>query len=112
MDAMHPYYPPKEECPLHNLFPGVDARTCWLDKVMLSYVELQPHSIVTEHHHPHEQMGFILQGKALFIINGQERILEPGDWYRVPGNVRHKVVALDELVKVLDVFSPPREEYK
>jgi len=109
---MHPYYPDKADCPQHKLFPGVDARTCWLDKVMLSYVELQPHSIVTEHDHPHEQMGYILEGKALFTINGEEKVLGPGDWYRVPGNVRHKVVALEDLVRVLDVFSPPRETYK
>jgi len=57
-------------------------------------------------------MGLILQGRALFVIDGQEKVLGPGDWYRVPGNVRHKVVALEDLVKVIDVFSPPREEYK
>jgi quercetin dioxygenase-like cupin family protein len=79
---------------------------------MLSYVELQPHAVVAEHQHPHEQMGLILQGRALFVIDSQEKVLGPGDWYRVPGNVRHKVVALEDLVKVIDVFSPPREEYK
>jgi quercetin dioxygenase-like cupin family protein len=109
---MNSYFPDRTQAPCHELFPGVVARTCWGDRIMLSYVELAPHSVVPEHQHPHEQAGYIIQGKATFIIDGVEKTLLPGDWYHVPGNVRHKVVTLDEPTLVLDVFNPPREEYK
>ena len=54
----------------------------------------------------------ILSGKAVFIIGGEEKTLCPGDFYLIPGNVRHKVIALQDPVRVLDVFHPVREEYR
>lgn len=96
----------------HQLFPGVDARVVWGTGLMLSLVELKPHAVVEEHEHPHEQMGMLLEGRAEFTIGGETRVLGPGDMYQMPGGVRHKVIALDVPVRALDVFNPPREEYK
>ena len=96
----------------HQIFPGVSVRTVWGTGIMLSVAELEPHSVVEEHQHPHEQMGMVLEGRAEFIIGGEHRVLGPGDMYVAPGGVRHKVIALDAHVRVLDVFNPPREEYK
>ena len=41
----------------------------------------------------------------------EQKTLQPGDMYRIPGNVRHRVIALDEPVKALDIFYPIREDY-
>ena len=62
---------------------------------MLSYVEMQPHSVVAEHSHPHEQVGILLEGKVMFMIGDEEKVLTKGDMWRIPGNVKHKVVVLD-----------------
>jgi quercetin dioxygenase-like cupin family protein len=80
--------------------------------MMMSFVDLEPHSVVEEHSHPHEQIGMVLRGRATFFIGGEEKTLGPGDWYRALGGVRHRVVALDEPVQVLDIFYPVREEYR
>jgi quercetin dioxygenase-like cupin family protein len=53
-----------------------------------------------------------VEGRAIFIIGGEEKILQPGDFYRIPGNVRHKVIALDQPVRALDIFCPVREDYR
>ncbi len=95
-----------------RLFPGVDAHVVWGERLMMSLVTLEPHSVVAEHEHPHEQMGMVIDGRAEFTIGGETRVLGPGDMYLMPGDVRHKVVALDMPVRALDVFNPPREEYK
>lgn len=79
---------------------------------MLSLVEFVPHAVVEEHSHPHEQIGMILEGRAIFFVGTEQKTLQPGDFYRIPGNVRHKVVALDQPVKALDIFCPVREEYR
>lgn len=79
---------------------------------MVALATLEPHAVVEEHQHPHEQLGVVLEGRAIFVIGGTERTLQAGDRYIIPGNVRHKVIALDQPVKALDVFNPPREEYK
>lgn len=79
---------------------------------MLSVVDLNPHAIVEEHAHPHEQVGILLQGRAIFFIGDEQKTLQAGELYRIPGHVRHKVIALDEPVRALDIFHPIREEYR
>ena len=68
--------------------------------------------LVDQWHLTPGQVGMILSGKATFWIGDEERTLGPGDLYRVPGGVKHKVVALEEPVRVLDLFTPVREEYQ
>ena len=108
---MSRYFPSAEECAQHTIFPGVTIRTCAVEKMMVSVVDLAPHSVVEEHQHPHEQVGMLLEGRAVFTIGGEEKTLQPGDVYRIPGNVRHKVVTLDQPARAIDIFSPIREDY-
>lgn len=109
---MSQFFPEATECSPHTIFPGVHIRTCAADTMMLSVVEIAPGAVVEEHAHPHEQVGMVLKGRAVFVIGGEEKTLKAGDLYRIPGGVRHKVRALDEGVEALDVFNPPREDYR
>jgi quercetin dioxygenase-like cupin family protein len=109
---MSHYFPSREECSVHSIFPGVTIRTCAADKMMLSFVELEPNSVVEPHCHPHEQVGMVLEGRALFCIGAEEKVLSKGDMYRIPGGVQHRVVAHDVPVKALDIFYPIREDYR
>jgi quercetin dioxygenase-like cupin family protein len=63
------------------------------------------------HVHPHEQTGFINSGRLRVTIGDESSDLGPGDGYFVPPNVEHGTQALDDCVNI-DVFSPPREEYR
>src|SRR5438128_1572123 len=106
------YFPAREECGRHTIFPGVNISTYAAEKMMISVVDLEPHAVVEEHSHPHEQVGMILEGKAIFFIGPEEKTLEAGDLYRIPGNVRHKVVVFGQRTKAIDIFYPVREEYR
>ena len=105
------FFPTTTEMGQHTIFPGVSILTCAADKMLISLVDLEPHSEVTEHSHPHEQVGMVLQGRLTFTIGGEAKTLGPGGLYRIPGGVRHKVVTLDEPARALDIFTPVREEY-
>lgn len=95
-----------------KLGPGVEICATAGEGLMLSLVNLEPGSIVPEHSHPHEQMGMMISGRAEFTIGGVTRVLGPGDAWRIPGHVLHKVRTLDEGPAVaLDVFHPVREDY-
>jgi quercetin dioxygenase-like cupin family protein len=94
------------------IFPGVRIRTCAAEKMMMSLVDLEPGAVVEEHSHPHEQVGMVLEGQAVFIIGGQRKTLQAGDMFRIPGGVPHKVIGLDVPFKALDLFCPVREEYR
>jgi quercetin dioxygenase-like cupin family protein len=95
-----------------HLFPGVEIRATAGEGLMLSLVHLEPGSVVPEHSHPHEQMGMMISGRAEFTVGGVTRVLGPGDMWRIPGHVPHRVVALDGPAVALDVFHPVREDYR
>ena len=95
-----------------KLAPGVITRTFWGDNQLLSIVELEPHSEVPNHTHPHEQGGLMLEGEMEMNIAGESRILKPGDGYVIPGGVEHYARSGDVRAKVLDIFAPVREEFK
>jgi len=109
---MSVYFPSAEELGGHTIFPGVHIRTAAAERMMISVVDMEPGAVVEEHSHPHEQVGMLLSGRAVFRIGDEERTLGPGDMWRIPGGVKHKVVALDEPVKAIDIFNPVREEYR
>ena len=109
---MDSYFVDKSDCSQHRIFPGVDIFTTYCERMMLSLVEMQPHAVVEEHSHPHEQMGLMLEGEADFTIGGQTRRVTSGQMWRIPGGVKHKVVAGARGVRALDVFHPPRDDYK
>lgn len=109
---MSQFFPEPGELARHTVFPGVHIGACECRDMMLSVVDIEPGAVVEEHCHPHEQVGMVLAGRAIFRIGGEEKTLGPGDLYRIPCNVRHQVIALAEPVKALDIFCPPREEYR
>lgn len=106
-----PFYDPAQ-VPPKELAPGVTLRVVWGEKVMLSLVEMKPGSVVQLHTHPHEQAGIVLEGEFEFQIGREKRLLKKGDIYFVPSGVEHGAPRVPVLARALDVFSPPREEYK
>ncbi|WP_309148934.1 cupin domain-containing protein [Arenibacter sp. ARW7G5Y1] len=52
-----------------------------------------------------------MEGNFEFTLDGITKIYEPGDLVIIPPHVSHSGVALTPC-KLLDVFSPTREEYK
>jgi quercetin dioxygenase-like cupin family protein len=106
------YFPTRDELSTHTIFPGVTIHTCSAENLMLSIVNLEPHSVVEWHSHPHEQVGILLEGRMRFFIGDEEKLVVKGDMWRIPGNVKHRVEVLDEPCKALDIFCPVREDYR
>jgi quercetin dioxygenase-like cupin family protein len=92
--------------------PGAKIRTAWGERIMLSYVELAPGGKVPPHSHPHEQGGICLEGAMEFTIGDETRVIKRGESWMIPGGVVHAVLALGQGAVALDIFSPPREDYK
>jgi quercetin dioxygenase-like cupin family protein len=105
------YFIPAGSGSKHPIFPGVEICTTAGTNLMLSVVRLEPDSVVLDHAHPHEQMGLLLEGRLEFTVGGITRLLGPGDIWRIPGGVVHRVRALDQPAVALDVFHPIREDY-
>ena len=66
---------------------------------------------VRTHGHPNEQSGYVVSGRYRLVIEGEETVIEAGDSYVIPESVEHGLEVL-EPGEVIDVFVPPREEYR
>ena len=95
-----------------ELAPGVYLRTMWGEKIMLSVVEIAANSVVPMHQHPHEQAGMVIEGEFDFTIGGVTTRVRRGETYIIPGGVEHGLKATEAPSVALDIFSPPREDYK
>jgi quercetin dioxygenase-like cupin family protein len=67
-------------------------------------------AVGTPHTHPHEQVGYVLQGRFELTLGNDTTTLEVGDTYYVPSNTVHGVVAMEDGV-LLDVFTPQRQDF-
>lgn len=94
-----------------TLLEGISARFVTGSRIMFSLVRLEPGAVMPDHHHPHEQLGYVVEGSMVLNIAGDERNLQPGDAYTIPGDVVHRAVGGPAGCLVLDAFNPPREEY-
>ena len=81
-------------------------------KLMANWVTIAPNTLVPLHHHPHEQLGVMLEGAMELTIGAETRLLRPSDAYTIPPHLPHGARTLDEGCVVLDVFTPVREDYR
>jgi quercetin dioxygenase-like cupin family protein len=95
-----------------EMLPGIKRQmlSCG-GQAMTVYITVEKGREVPLHTHPHEQIGYLQSGRARFTVGDEARVLEALDGYSIPSNVPHGVVALEDCIFV-DVFSPPREEYR
>lgn len=95
-----------------RLADGLETRIFPGENVMLSVVRVAPHTSGEVHSHPQEQWGVLLEGSGVRIQDGVAHAVAAGDFWQTPGNVSHGFTAGPEGAVVLDVFSPPRDEYR
>lgn len=97
---------------LRELAAGVTTRIFAGEQAMLSVVTMAPNAQGTLHHHPEEQWGVLLAGSGVRVQGGEEIPIRQGDFWRTPGNVPHTLRAGPDGCRVLDIFAPPRAEYR
>ena len=95
-----------------KLAEGIQLKTLWGKNIMMSLVEMDANAEVPKHSHPHEQAGIVLEGEFKFFIGDEIKIVSKGEFYIIPGDIEHKVIVGNSPAIALDIFSPPREEYK
>ena len=93
------------------IWNGVLGRAVEGENITMAVVELEPNSVVPEHHHHNEQLGVVLTGSMTCTIGGERRALVPGDTYSIPGNVPHEFATGPQGAVVVDVFSPVRADW-
>lgn len=63
------------------------------------------------HSHPHEQISYVVAGEIHFVMEDRMVRLGPGDLFTVPPNVPHSIQLLTPKARLVDTFTPIREEF-
>jgi quercetin dioxygenase-like cupin family protein len=96
---------------VREIFPGLRARIVHTERTSQSWVEIDAGAMFPEHEHPHEQTVNVLEGTLELVVGGAAHLLQAGSVYVIPPNVRHSGRGVTAC-RVLDVFSPARDDYR
>ena len=99
------------DIPAKELFPGIAGYYAHGEKMTIGFVDLKAGSNVPMHHHVHEQITYILEGQLDMVIGEKPCSLTAGMYHVIPSNVPHSAIAKTDC-RVIDAFSPAREDYK
>jgi quercetin dioxygenase-like cupin family protein len=82
------------------------------ESLMLMYTKATPGGPPLSHSHPHEQMGYVIQGTAELTAGGETVTLKAGSSFLLEPNEHHTIRDVgEEMAIVLDIFHPHREDY-
>jgi quercetin dioxygenase-like cupin family protein len=79
---------------------------------MITFFDFEPGSIVPEHHHPHQQITWVVSGTMEFNLDGATRLLGAGDGVLIPPDTPHSATILEEPCRALDAWHPVRDDYR
>jgi|SRR5690242_6608990 quercetin dioxygenase-like cupin family protein len=97
--------------PPQLLAEGYLARAVHGEQLTLAVVEVEPGAELPEHSHVNEQHGMVIEGSVVFRVGDESRNLGPGGIWRIPANTPHTVTGGDQGAVVVDIFSPPRDDW-
>jgi quercetin dioxygenase-like cupin family protein len=97
--------------PPKNIFAGATGRYVHTGRMTLGEVELAAGVVVPMHSHPHDQFSYLLAGRVEFTVSSETRIMEAGTCAVIPGGTPHGCRALTAC-RILDTFTPVREDYR
>ncbi|HEX6225284.1 MAG TPA: cupin domain-containing protein [Chryseolinea sp.] len=64
------------------------------------------------HSHVHEQTTYVAEGEIIFFCEGEpEQRLKAGDMFSVPSGKEHTIQLLTKTAKLIDSFTPIRQEF-
>jgi len=97
--------------PVEQVAEGIRRQMVVGDRVMVCRLTIAAHTVTPIHTHVHEQMTLVERGRADFFIEGKRRTAKAGDVLLFPSGIQHGATMLEDEVVLIDIFSPPREDF-
>lgn len=94
-----------------EIMPGYHGKLVHTQNMSLAFWEVEKGAEVPEHSHMNEQVMQVLEGSFEFTLDGNTQVYGPGDLVIIAPHIPHSGKALTAC-KLMDTFSPSREEYK
>jgi len=102
------HYP---DVPFTELVPGSVSHLVAGEKVLVSFLTMSANSYFPPHRHEAEQVMIVVDGYMDEIIEGKLYRVKKGDVIILPSNIEHGGRIGEVACRVIDIFSPPREDY-
>jgi quercetin dioxygenase-like cupin family protein len=96
--------------PRVELGPGAVAHLLGSERMSVSFISQEPNITFKKHSHDNEEIIIVLDGERDAIIDGVVYRIKAGDVLVVPPGAVHGSYTHDQGCKVIEVFSPPRED--
>ena len=100
-----------EKISAKEYFPGFIGKMIHTEHMTIAFWDVEAGAEVPLHAHHHEQVMHVLEGQFEFTLNGKTGKYHTGDIVVIPPNLPHSGRAISPC-KILDIFSPVREDYK
>jgi quercetin dioxygenase-like cupin family protein len=108
-----PVYKEKEYVP-EKISPVFERRISNLNNLMVVVCDFtngpaqQPDP---PHSHAHEQITYVADGELFLFLGEEKHFLSCGDIFTVPSGVPHCIQTISKHVRLIDSFSPVREDF-
>ena len=102
------------EMPATSIRDGAERRLGHTENLMIVIVDFYDGPKAEPdppHAHPHEQVSYVAEGEIIFVMAGQQTRLGPGDIFLIPSGEPHSIQQLTEHVRLVDCFTPIREDF-
>jgi len=104
-----------KQLPKEQIKEGVTRSVVYTQNLMMAIIDFnngpwdEPDP---QHSHPHEQVSYVAKGEIIFYCEDRpEEHLKEGDVYAVPSGQKHTVKILTKEVRLIDSFTPIREDF-
>lgn len=103
-----------DEAEVTKIGLNIERRLSHLDKLLTAIIDFSngpmdepdpPHS------HPHEQISYVAKGELYVFIGDERSYIKEGDMFIVPSGIPHTIQTLTKEVRLIDSFSPVREDF-
>lgn len=92
---------------LHAI-PGQKCRPIVGENMLANVVYFEPHAEAPRHTHVEEQIVMVLEGEFEYEVDGEVRLMRPGDVALIPPWVPHGAHTGESPCTELEMFTPPR----
>ncbi len=99
------------DIPSKEIMPGYHGKLVHTQNMSIAFWEVEKGAKVPLHSHENEQVMQVLEGKFEFTLDGITEIYGKDDVVVIPPHTPHRGMALTAC-RLMDVFSPVREEYR
>jgi len=99
------------DIPVRELRPGFFGKFIHGNKGTVTIWDIKEGSILETHQHMHEQITYVMEGELEMVIGGEPFLFTAGMVHVIPSNIPHSAIARTN-VKVIDFFSPARDDYR